>query len=192
MPKTPEGREEIARELGRLLKLARGRRQQGEVASAAGFSDSTLSRFERGDHVPDLVQARALDEILGTGEVIQEHVRQISFNPIPAVLAFPRQFYTTVFPAFYVGPVYIHLSSDRLNHDVRIKFRWGAWRRDFTLKTVDSIGMAMVCTNMNREEHPSPLRVETSKPLRIAAGYGLPLLLPDERVVDCHDGWEPA
>src|SRR5260221_11434233 len=98
MPKTPEGREVDARELGRLLKLARGSRQQGELARAAGFSDSALSRFEKGEQVPDLGQAKQLDDLLGTGGVVQEHVRQILFNPMPGVMSFARQFHTAAFP----------------------------------------------------------------------------------------------
>ena len=60
-----EDRVLYAASIGRVLRLLRGYTSQAALAARAGLSASTLSRFESGQAVPDLVEARNLARVLG-------------------------------------------------------------------------------------------------------------------------------
>jgi hypothetical protein len=202
MPKTPPAKQTAARKLGALLRAARGSRTQEEVArTALGKTDATLSRFETGEYVPDLAQAGQLDTVLGTGTMVRDAVRGILYNPSPAVLAIPRKLSVIVFEPQHVGPVYVQLTAPvSVVRDVRVLLSWGAKQRiapnpltdgDFLYLDqhgfrADTGGIALVFAKTGTDN--APLRVQTSEPLMLSHGLGLPML-EDERMLDANQGW---
>ena len=204
MPTTPSGKEPAARNLGEFIRTARGHRKQEELAVALGWSNSKLSRFEHGDHVPDLADARQLDVVLGTDSLVADIARDILFNPTNATLALPRMFSQIVFqPMGYVGPVYVHVAASVRNQTIRgarLALHWGTWRRVAPLPAlddgfayldgegfrIDQAGIALAFAKQGPDS--TPLRVRTSEPLLLSIASGLPLL-DGERVLDANDGW---
>lgn len=202
MPKTPPIKKPAARKLGELLRAARGGRTQTELGDEVGLGKSSISRYESGDWVPDLDEARRLDTALGTGTLITQAVRDILFNPSPGVLDFVRTFSVFVCePPQYVGPLYVRLAASQgVVRSVRVALRWGSKRRLAPLPVldagfafldergfvVDEAGIALVFAK--RGPGDVPLRVHTSVPLMLGHGCGLPLL-DDDRVLDVNEGW---
>jgi transcriptional regulator with XRE-family HTH domain len=202
MPKTPAGKQLVARKLGGLIRAARGNRTQQELATSVGMSNSSISRFESGQWIPDLAEAQRLDATLGTGTLITETVRDILFNPTNATLAIPRTFSQEVFqPLGYVGPVYVQLTAlGSAKYNVMVELRWGAKRRQAPLPVlddgfafldrhgfrVDETGIALAFAKLGPES--VPVRVTTNKPLMLDIASGLPLL-DDDRILDVNDGW---
>lgn len=190
MPRTPKGYEPEARVLGRLLRDARGRRDQREVAAAAELSDSSLSRFERGEYVPSLDDARRLDEVLGLDEDVAQRVRAILY-PVgggPAVAG--RRLFVAVFPPDHLGPVHVRVvtATGQAAAAVDLELIWGEWRYRQSLE-VDMTGWALLFAKVEKGDRSVPLRITTSVPVAVAYGCGLPDGLPDQRIIDANDGW---
>ncbi len=60
----PDDRALYAAVLGQVIRALRGRASQGTVAGCAALSTSALSRFETGQTMPDLHEARRLSHAL--------------------------------------------------------------------------------------------------------------------------------
>jgi DNA-binding XRE family transcriptional regulator len=201
MPKTPPSKKAAARQLGALMRAARGSRTQEELGAAVGLSKSTISRFERGDEVPDLEQARLLDEALGTDRMIRNAVRGILYNPMPGVLAIPRKLSVIVYEPQHVGAVYVQLTAaSGVVRNVRVLLCWGGKQRpapnplvdgDFAFLDpegfrVDEAGIALVFAKLGTDR--TALTVRTNESLMLSDGLGLPML-DDERLLDVNQGW---
>jgi transcriptional regulator with XRE-family HTH domain len=191
MPGTRKGYEPQANALGKLLRSARGPREQIEIAKLVGVSDSALSRFETGQAVPDLEVARRLDEVLQLGGDVRERARGIIF-PVGRVLpTAARRLIVAVFPPDYIGAVHVHLqaAADQEAADVGVELIWGNWSHRRAL-LLDAIGTALLFAKVDASNRSVPLRIHASVPVGATYGCGTPIGLPDDRVVDANDGWD--
>ncbi|QDY11194.1 helix-turn-helix transcriptional regulator [Micromonospora sp. HM134] len=190
MPGVPEGYEPHAKALGKLLRSARGRRRQRDIEQAVGVSDSSLSRFERGQSIPDIEIAAKLDEVLRLDGKVSEQVRAILFPAGTVPIPVGRRLIVAVFPPDYLGAVYVHLrtAAGQRAAVVQVTLIWGDWWCRHTLM-LDATGVALQFAKVEAAKRSVPLRVQTSHPVAATYGLDMPAELPDQRIIDANDGW---
>lgn len=170
----------------RLRRIRKQRRlSQEQVAGKIGCSDSTLSRYERGDLLIPETRAKALDELFrGEGHLLAERNALAAGTWLPPGAFRTRWEYNH--PAEYSGPIWMRVVPDHyyVGQRHRVEVRWRNWKlcREALL---DEEGAWFVHTKGN-DGQSIPIEVTVNPACRVAFGQGL---APGQPIVDINHGW---
>lgn len=179
-------------EFGERLRGLRGRRGLRQVARQAFISAAQLSRYERGEILPSLEKAEALDRAYGADGWIVVALSAL-WRPRwqPWKDEWPSRFHAATWPAAFRGLVWIKIipaTDEPVTIDLDLE--WGPWGREEQLQFPQA-SQGIVLTTLKAVDDDGvsrTLNLKANKEVFALFGAG-DHLEGEVLVMDIHRGW---
>lgn len=165
-------------ELGMAMRRLRGSRGLREIAGSelcrkVGISKSSLSRYERGLR-PPLRHAKLISDLYGGDGWLEVAIHSLwisKWNPWSS--DYPQTSHVIVWPASYVGRVWIHVrpNPSAVNHEHTLMICWGPWQVSFR-KVIPEEGVFLSTGKGVDSKVSVPCMIESEVPIHVLHGVG--------------------
>jgi transcriptional regulator with XRE-family HTH domain len=167
---------------------------QAQLGTAIGFHNSVISRWEKGDQIPDLDTLEKLTKIFGTSfhewrdiaEAERRHAfmvvekerhitpEQLIGSSYPAEPTLPQPGSPFYFASEYAGLVWARLIVTHKHFaPASLVLRWGPWMLEYSATLGHGKGVYLLFYKRS-DEHPVPLFFEVQTQVEISFGTGVP------------------